>query len=130
MNSTLIEPGFDQTNDEQPGEEPNDAASLQDHQEAWEDQVEDSQKAATAIDSNEASEELKGDGEVANTEAQTVEPNTRAKRTKRLTEFEKNLDIEEFGYSPTLFHFCLPLTGFAYHYQLKHVFSRFEHPIS
>ena len=121
INSTLIEPGFDETNDEEPDEElnedldeePNEANSLEDHKVAWDARVDESMIAAS--EHSEVSEDQEGEGEAETTETQAVGASTKV-RTKRLTEFEKNLDIEQFGYSPTLFHFCLPLSAFSYHY--------------
>ena len=49
--------------------------------------------------------------------------------TSELTDFEKSLDTETYGYTPSLFHLSLPLTAIAYHYQLKYIYQKHEHPI-
>lgn len=38
------------------------------------------------------------------------------RREEELSEFEKNLDTEKYGYTPSLFHVALPITAFVYHY--------------
>ena len=33
-----------------------------------------------------------------------------------LTDFEKSLDTEKYGYQPSIFHIALPFAALSYHY--------------
>ena len=87
------------------------------------------QEDMTEEDGAEEEEIDPGDQEYITEEEWEAHKRTQSGRRGGLTEFEKSLDIETYGYTPSIFHLGLPIAVFTYHYQLKHIEQKFEHPL-